>query len=332
MLVRNINDVKLHLNTNATFDFDQIKHYTSAVQNQLIKDLFGDGFIGALDDKFNDENATLSINEQELVKLLQSAIVYIAYAENLTAFMVVSTNQGLHVVKTESKLPLFRELRIEFQDIMAELGYNQIEQAFRLLYNNINDTDFEVFFTSDEYHESFGRFINNASDFNKAYPIAHSRKTYDTIKTVIDEVEEFVLKSVLSAEYFDLLKERILDDELAAEDRKLMPLIKKVLANLTVAIAAEKFKGKATSKGWIVISQESTGTEFSKNQRPLDDNQTRTVVARALEAGNGYLSSLKNYLFTHADDYPLYKASSAYTDQLLSTEPINSSTRKGIIL
>lgn len=332
MLVRNLEDVKAHLNTNASFEFEQFQPYSSATQRGIINNLFGGDFIDSLDAKFNEPTATLTDKESALIALLQKAIVYISYGENLAAFMVTSTNQGLHIIKTDTKLPLFRELRIELSDIMCELGFNAIEDAAKLLYKHADSEEFDAFQNSEEFTHLYKRFITTALDFNRAYPIAYSRRTYEAIKTAMDEVELFVLQPVLGAAYFNTLHERILDDDLLPEDKALMPLIKKAVANLSVAIAAQKFRAKATSKGWVIISQESTGTEYSQNKLPISNGDVIGVTQPAQIAGNGYLNALKDYLFANADAYPLYKSSSAYTDQLASTEPLNTTENKGVIL
>lgn len=332
MLVRNIEDVKLHINTNNSFEFSQIQTYTEAIQRSLINVLFSEAFIDALDAKINVETPTLTENETKLVDLLQKAIVYLAYGENLTAFMVSATGQGLHVIKTDTKLPLFRELRIEYSDIICELGYNAIEEAAKLLYKHADADEFDLFNGTEEFEHLYRRFILTAVQFNRAYPIAYSRRTYEAIKSAMDEVEQFVIMPVLGKDYYNTLLERIVDDELDTHDKVILPLIRKCIANLSVAIAAKKFRAKATSKGWVVISQESTGTEFSQNKKPLSNSEIISVSEPAQVAGNGYLNALKDFLFENANSYPLYKASTAYTDQLADLTPINNTENKGIIL
>jgi hypothetical protein len=332
MLVRNIDDVKTHINTNESFAFDQIKPYTEAIQRNLINPLFSEAFIDALDAKYNDVSPVLTDNELKLITLLQKAIIFIAYGENLSAFMVSATNQGLHVIKTDTKLPLFRELRIEYSDIITELGYSAIEDAAKILFKNAEAEEFDLFQNSEEFEHMYRRFIYDAVTFNKYYPIAYSRRTFEAIKTAMDEVEQFIIRPLLGDDYYDNLLEKIVDDDLIADDRLLLPLIRKAVANLTVAVAAQKFRAKATSKGWVIISQESTGTEYSQNKMPVSNAEIMSVSQPAQLAGNGYINALKDYLFNNADKFPLYKASSAYTDQLAESNPLNTTENKGVII
>lgn len=332
MLVRNLEDVKLHINTNNSFEFSQIQTYTEAIQRSLINVIFSEVFIDALDAKINVETPTLTDNETELVYLLQKAIVYLAYGENLTAFMVSASGQGLHVIKTDTKLPLFRELRIEYSDIICELGYNAIEDAAKLLYKHAEADEFDLFQGSEEFEYLYRRFILTAVEFHRAYPIAYSRRTYEAIKSAMDDVEQFVILPALGKAYYDTLLERIVDNDLQSDDRLILPLIRRCIANLTVAVAAKKFRAKATSKGWVVISQESSGTEFSQNKKPVSSGDMISVSEPAQIAGNGYLNALKDFLFENANSYPLYKASTAYTDQLADLTPINNTENKGVIL
>ncbi len=145
-----------------------------------------------------------------------------------------------------------------------------------------NVDDYPLWEASDRYMYQYKYLISSASKFDELYKINRSRLTFLNWRPTMADVELLQINPVVSKDLMDELKTQIKADAVNANNLLILNHLQKALAYLTAAKQGD---------------------------------------AQMQNDGKHYLMHVKTLLDASPDDYPTYKNSSVYVDNLANYQP-----------
>lgn len=293
-LVKSEADIKQYINTDASFNFKTVLPYIELAEDD-VKRVLGVEQYNELNDYYNGVNAGIS-ELSDLLPYAQRPIIYFAFLKGLDKFNVSIGNNGIGVISNSNLAPA-SEKRVEnLRASIANGGWDSLEYLLQFLEENIDD--YPLWESSDAYAYQYEFLISSARKFDELYKIDRSRLTFLEWRPTMADVELLQMNPVVGVEFMDELKTQIKADNVSAANLKVLPHLQKALAYLTAAAVKEPSTGKSSTYG-------ITMRDFSLEQKQ-----------QTLSKGEHYLRMVKTMLDAAPDDYPTYKASSVYIEDL----------------
>ncbi|MFA6261090.1 MAG: DUF6712 family protein [Bacteroidia bacterium] len=328
-LVKDFNELQLHLTLNSNFRYEYIEGALSELQNGIITKTFGRTFITELAERHCAINPDPAITDEEaqLIGYLQSAITHLAFAKALPSLIVQMGNSGIFQTSGDNTKPIFQWQKLEYENARLETGYNSIEEAINYLIEERDHAKFAEWKTSDSEKKANKFFVSTAEQFNERYPIGSSRRTYEALKPFINEAEKFEIKPLIGASLFDDLKTKLETITLSEDQLKLVPYIQDAVANIAIVKSIGRLTVKIDAEGYRVVSISATGSDTSKHQNAATAEQLISLKKEAILAADGYKNALVSFLMANTDKYALFLESDTYSN-LTNKPAFNSSDSK----
>lgn len=216
-------------------------------------------------------------------------------------------------VETETFKSPYKYNDKAWKESMRDRAYVNLESM--MIFLDGSGTTFTNFTTT--YKENNRQyFINTAADFRIAYGHTISRFTFEHIKTVMADMEEFAIKSSIGEDYFNELKTQITADTLNADNLVIMPLLRKAIAYFTIEEAKRKFL--VTIEGPRVFIREALTSD--SNLRELTPEMDRISATQYAERAfsNAYMTRLIAIMQAGKTDNK-YTTFNTWYDALLET-------------
>lgn len=311
-----IEDFKKYVPVNAGFGFSTIEIYLNAVDRDELAPLFGKTFLNEIQELFEAEESASDLDEpvKEFVELLRIASANLALLHWLPIGQVSVSQAGIQIASSENQKTAFQWQIKDIEDKLAESGFNALDKALQLLEDNINNSAFATYKSSEEFKANNYLFVPFATDFCKHYSLfSTSRINYKKMLSVIKKVEDFEIKPAIGESYFNDLKTKLQAGEtLGTNAKKIVELIQPALVNLTVARAIGDLSIAIDSKGLLQFDN-TGGRQTIDSKKTAGDGQLFRLATTAERDGKIYMKQLRDYLETHKDDYPLYTSDAKYT-------------------
>lgn len=192
-------------------------------------------------------------------------------------------------------------------------GYDNLETLLRYLEKNHQHID--SYKESEAFVLANANLINSAETFNRIVFIGGSRRRFISLKPEMDNIERLVIEPVISIAMADKLRGEIRNNNLTADNKKLLDLLQRALAHLVIAddITIDDVPGAVTRK-------RSGGSPSKSDEQALFD---RKQLLRG--SGNNYLAWVKRLLEKDPDKYPEYKSSEQFVETRTYSSYDNSS-------
>ena len=300
-LINNKVDLKANMGAiDANFTWESIKSFIEDVERDIIADSVGtdiiDWYLAHLDG--------LDGAQLKVYQLLCRAEAYLGiYRWSQTALYRL-TDKALYIAKaTDGAIISDKKLR-DLRNYCQEEGFNFLDKAIRLMEASL--MDFPAYADSMERLELLKGFIKTAAEFNLLRSIDNSRLSFLSMYAIMLDEQDDYLPRYMGDDFYDGFKERFLDGDLSAEETKLMPLIKKAVAMLTIARASKELPVKFTARG-LFINKFADTREYDQ-QDPAEAARLQYLADDTFEKAERKLIELQNYLVAKADLFPGYIA------------------------
>lgn len=211
---------------------------------------------------------------------------------------------GIHRVETEDMKAAYKYQEQAYRDSMLQHGYESLEQMQRFLDNNA--ADYATWLSGAAGQRARALVINYAWDLRTVYSKYVSRYTFEMLRSVIADLELFVLVPTIGQAQYDRLKAGILADDLTDLETGLLQLVQKAVGNFAIEEGLRRHW--VTIQGNNVVQVVHSGNDDRKQVMPAADTGTSLKILQAEEYANRYLSRIVDYLTTHITDFPDYKA------------------------
>jgi len=273
----------------ATNSFDNLKTDMVLVQDDMIN-LLGKDLYNALDDFYHSENYELAEPDPdspgpaiwtELVHRVQSAMAFYGYRNYAIHADLTHSAQGRQIIVTETEKPAF-EWMIERDDqSMLAKAHKLTDRILVYLEENKDEEKINEYWTTKPVYAATRQlFINNAREFDDAFPIDCSRRFYLKVIPFIREVENTRIRAVLGEHLWEELKTEISTNTISDDNSEVYPLIRVPLALFTMAISVKRLSVEILPEGVFQNYVPGVQSMKAKNPSPIE---MKNEIARNLE-------------------------------------------------
>lgn len=314
MFFYDTDEIKLYVDVNESFEYDLIKPKLVQVDREILKLYFGFEFIDDLQTKYDGTTAgdisSLTAADQKAIKLMRAISAPIATALWITPGQLQISNSGIFIARNENRATAFEwQIKSLIKSYMKP-GYKAIEEAYYLLDKAIGD--YALFAGYDEYKFYKNSFIQDSKEFTRLYsPINNCYLSYLMLRSCMNKVDENDIKNVLLPTYYDAFKTRLAAGTLSADDKKIYPMIKQAVADLTIFKAISELGASFDEHGFMEFDN-TTGNKSGASVKTVK-GETAIRLAHSLEqSGNAYIASLKSFLEKNKASYSEYTSDPGY--------------------
>lgn len=176
---------------------------------------------------------------ERIIKLIQTHIVLMANLQHEQSSDLLHTNAGRKVNRTEDQATPW-EWQIN-RDNAAQM--KKAYQALDHLMQVLDESQLEVWTTSEAYKKAHSLFIYRTSIFDNVYSIKNSGQLYYRLVPIMDTMEIRHIFPILGEIKYQSLKAAIKSEQSITDlnDIRLIRLIRDAIAHLTLAVAYEQF-------------------------------------------------------------------------------------------
>jgi hypothetical protein len=288
---------KQNIQTTASINYEQqIKKHVDAVQTVFLPRYFPLDFINAMDNAANRPEPTA--DEAYVIALLQEALCNFGTIKALPKLLVALTGSGALQAENNTKKPLYEWQKLELENECSEAAWDAIERIFIFLENKRGEAICEFWTNSPAQSNFYSTMITTAVDFNNAYPIGNSRRTFEALKPSMKDVENLILKPLMGIYYQQYIDDRIADPT-NGWTVQIKPYLINVITNLTIGNAIYKLDFKFDEDGARVVTTSTGGGSDKRKVKNLATRDDKIDVANQCnQLGQQYLDDLKAYMIS----------------------------------
>lgn len=278
-LIKTTEELQKYLKVNISQKASSIIPYVNDAQEEFLKKHLGEEFMGLLDEWYD------SLPEGEpygnaaytaLLPYVQNALAKFTYFIAAPSLDLIITESGFAVVSTQQLAPASEKRVKAFMESMERMGWKCVETM--LVFLEKNKADYPEWVEGEGYTVATGLYINTASEFDKYVDFAVTCLKFQQYRKAMENVELLNVIPSISKELSDAIKQEIIDGEISDANELILPLIKRAIANYT-AFDSEM------------------GDKYKK-------------------LGDQYITEIRKIMDATPDDYPEYRDSDLYDDEL----------------
>ncbi len=314
MFFYNDTELKDYIFTNASFDFALIKPKLKQVDDDILKVHFGSDFIDSLQTAYDGTTAgnisTLTAAQQAAIIWMRKISAPLAISLWITPGQLQVSASGIFIATNNERKTAFEWQIKDLIKSYLKPAYQALENAITFFIDNIGDyADYESFEEYTYYKQSF---IPNSKVFTKLYsPLKNSFMSFIALRSCMNKADE-AIQNVLLNTYYDAFKARMLADTLTAEDEAILPLIRKSVANLTIAIAVGELGASFDENGFMIYDNTSGVKSGESKKTATNENNVSRLAYGFRDSANTYLAQLKAYLEKNKANYSQYTSDPDY--------------------
>jgi hypothetical protein len=312
-LFKDIVGIKNYVNIPEEMDLDRLIPLMEPSAKKHLKPVLGNDLLVTLDDYYNDDEALTNAAYDSLIQMVQTALANFIFVDGIHLLDVVITSTGIGVVHNQNVAPASKERVAALKQSMEELAYDAIEELYAFLEDN--SEDYALWTSSDAYSKHYDLFIHSALQFDNYVNIRKKRRKYLDMVPAMKRVEIFEIIPNISQDLATTIKDEIKDGTISENNLKALDLICGAIANLTMAetIHVDVSNVPAYTQQAMISNADKEKEDFKR-------------------AGVKYLAELRRFLDENADDYPDYKASDIYDEDLENYEKFENDTDDSIFV
>jgi hypothetical protein len=302
MLFKTIEEIKEHHGKlTLSFSFKDLKPYIKTVEEDYIIPAISQEEYELLQEDYNVENP-MPLAQKKLLDKVRDVIAPLSLHYYMASAMGIHGQNGFFIVENQEQIPAPKWMVDRTQADAHTRGMKAADRLYAFL--EINKADYPHWADSDSFTIFKSNFINSVDEFEKHIKIGKSRRTFLSLRPIMDNVEVTRIESALSPDLFDEIKEQILDGEITTANKKLLTrYIQPAVAQLTMAAAIMELP---------ITIDEHGASLYEEEKKALSMDQKSTISNNSKSRGEIYLSDLQKYIYQNADNYPAFKNSTSY--------------------
>jgi len=292
-LLKTTEEIRQYLKVDISEKESSFLPYIPDATQKYIKPYLGSDQLTELDEYYND-------SEVEEDPLLDNLLTHVQRALAKFTFLMAAPNLDLNVSEggftvrsTQNQAPASRERVDRFMQSLERQAWDNIEMLLAFLEENKGD--YPLWVESDAYTMAMRNFINSAGEFDSLVPIDRSRLAFMQLRPIMDNIELTEIEPNISIELCTAIKEQMLSGELSEANEKILPDIKRSVANLTFG---------------NINLRDTTGSMETQYSHHMIFNQEKREEYKRL--GKWCLGEVIKIIEASPDDYPEYVESGLY--------------------
>ena len=287
----------------ASDDISRIMPYIDLAETTYIERAIGPEFLATLKTAADNENQASDIIKY-MLGLVRRALAFYGYWMYLPYATGNDGDNGLQETKTERTQPIRQAMLEKRLASTADIASKALESVLFILFSE--SSNYPTWESSGTYQAACELFIRNASELKSACP--YTRGHHRLFLSMRDYLAERQRKSIVSAlgETFAAgLLQRMRDDELSDDEKRLMPYIQRALGYSAYADALLFLVVVQLPNEGLRVLSEFDGINNQRALTDQDDIFCKYQSKIALDA-ESYQRELKRYLEANADSFPDY--------------------------
>jgi len=255
--------------TSASLSFDKMEGSLQNAADMFLLPLLGTAMMAALDDIYDDENATET--ETQLLTICQLAEANLAMWYNFDALQLRITDQGFQRQGSDDWQQAYKYQEDRLRDGFKVKGFNALDQLLEFLEEHIEDfTDYEE---SPAHVARGAAIVKNTAEVDNWVYINHSRLIYLRMANEFPTVEETVLRPAMGDSLFEAFLGWLEDGGYPETYSVTLEQLRKKCARVVVTAAAVRLiqlTGSLTERGLYFQAVAASGSD-NNSRTPADD-------------------------------------------------------------
>lgn len=316
-----IEDLRSFLPVPISADFDALGPSIDLVQTNFIVPIVSEDQFFDLMTKINNADS-LSIYEEKLRDCIKTSVAIGAVLEWIPIGNVNIQTGGFTVNKSDTVVPASMA-RVE--DLKSDLWRKFQESLDALIrFMDLNEAEFDDYVASPERAAMYAHFINKTEELGAIVTTRVNRFVFRTMLPVLGRIEEVYIQEILGSDLYDDMKSKIAARTSLGVYAPILPYVQRALGHLAFSDALEEIGVKVDVNGAYIEFQRNNNDP--RQTLPPVDAKLLRIVELNKKRGMDAMAALKKHLLDNAADYPLYEASTAYTETPKTIEMDPSTT------
>lgn len=293
----NAAEFKRCLPVNVNTSFTTLAPAIATVEQQRLKPLLGVVLFDDVAAYYATNGVSGSDNvRNELVSLIQMAVVRLAYWDSFDQLAVMMSDSGLSDKNGENRA--YRYQANAMKESLLRQGFAYLNQIVGYCSDNIGVLG--AFAQSEYYTERQGSTIRSMKEMERVVSIGGDFFLFAKLREYIAETESMELPYRVGQSLTELLTEHQEEARIA----KLLRQAQGFVAHWSMAEAVPFLNVMMSPQGPVVMSEENSGSNSGKAANPPRPEQIEAMQKRYREMAERYIGQLVTYCKQHVDTYP----------------------------
>lgn len=309
-IISEISELKSYIGAagNVSIRMEDLSPFLDLVGHQHLRPWLGKTTYEELRDNHTDSPIA------SLLPYAQRPLALLGMYEYSKVNGIMITGSGNIRVEGENKKTAYKYQENAYRQVMLEQGWESIERMLEYLDDNEDDyLAWKV--EAAKRHRSL--FINYASTYRDLYGKQVSRYVFETLRPIIEELEEFLFVPMLGQPFFDAIKQNILDNDLEEEinvrRKELVQLMQRVLVHFAMK--------EGINRNWVrfdgdrVVQYESLEPQGNQKAGVAKNEPVAHQLRHNIDFANRHINAVKKHLETYQLD-PTFEEYIAWQEEI----------------
>lgn len=261
-------------------DTSTLPNFDRAEEKYLLP-IIGRALYNDIKTKYNATPQTLSTDEQTLVKQMQLVVSAYALHDELAFTHTKITDTGVRRNNTNAQPAAYNWEYKELKNGLLDAAADGVEVLLSVLMAQAP----ALWTASDEYKEFAKLLIKTGIEFSSIERLQQPLRTYWMMKTVVQDAQQNYISNAIGPDLLEYLRDATSPTD---EEKNILKLLKKALANYTIKHALARFATRFDSNGLSVISGDADNSETAG--RKFDNSLLDMKMKEHDANGNSYLA------------------------------------------
>lgn len=317
-LITSIEEFKQYIPADINMSIETMLPFIEEAEQLYIVPLLGSEFYEAYKALYLASGTTpLSDERKALLPYIQRPLAYYAQLQSMVHLAVTYGDMGIRQHRSEESdaAPRWLQEKLQFQALRNGDIHSDKLLAF-LEENATNSNDYALWFSSSANTINSGTIVYSTEIASRHIDINNSRRVFLKLRGKIREIETKLIPKLISQAQYDELVTKLKAGNTTQAEDDLIAKLEPIIAKRALFMQLPFMRVQITENGIFIYS----GTdELYKLGQLAGDAEIKVLRHQLMDAGEfGFLSdedNLRQFILDNIDDYPLIKASPAYTVQ-----------------
>jgi hypothetical protein len=298
-------EVRKYISVSASAEFDNVAPHIQNAERDYLVPLIGSGLYDSLMAFYTTDDPDLTDagvqKTGQLLTLVQSAVIHIAYWIGFDVLNALMTDSGFKRTESNTVKSLFKYQEANLKNYLRTSGFNGLDTVLQFL--EANQDDFSDFEDSQAFSTIKTAFVPTTSVLNEIYFINNSRLTFLRMKPHLQLLEDTEILPLLGHVTYYTIKAELSSPVPDSKVIKLLPYIRKPLVFLASAMLMEESGADLTDNGLYFTAVSAVHVNDTEH-KPSAPERISILSMRNRNLGYAYLDLLRSYLSSNQTDWP----------------------------
>lgn len=313
-LFKTMIEVKLNINADVNMAFATMAPYITDAEKLYIIPLIGQELFDLIDGEYNGN--TLSPDNTALLPYIQKPLAYYAQLLSINELSVTFGDRGIrdnNTTQDSMPAPRWKQEKLELQ--LLTKGDRHADKLLKYLEANATSSKYALWFDDVTLNTRMsGTILYSTAKASEYIDINNSRRIYLRLRKFILDIEKTNIKKLVGKDQYDELLTQLKADTVSDANKILIGYLEPIIAKRALYRALPQMRVSLVDTGGIFLY---SGTdEIFKQFAQSDDIEDYQEELKCGDSGfESDEQQYQEFLTDNIDDYPLIKASSAYTSR-----------------